>query len=171
MDRPKSEPEIEELGHFLNKLNKESDRGAVLISGTILDERLKNILSSFLLNHKTSEELLEGFNAPLGTFSARISACFALGLIQKNEFDELNLIQKIRNEFAHTWDNTDFETGKIKDLCLKLPWAGPSELEVKSNSKQRFNFAIAILLTDLLWRARLVTKEKRETKIWPNKSR
>ncbi len=102
MDRPKSEPEIEELGQFLHKLNKESDRGAVLISGIILDERLKNILTSFLLRHKTSEELLEGFNAPLGTFSARISACFALGRIQKNEFEELNLIRKIRNEFAHT---------------------------------------------------------------------
>jgi DNA-binding MltR family transcriptional regulator len=171
MDKQNREPEIEELGQFLFKLNKESDRGAVLIAATILDERLKNILSSFLLNHKATDELLEGFNAPLGTFSSRISACFALGLIQKNEFDEMNLIRKIRNEFAHTWDNTDFDSGKVRDLCLKLPWTGPSDLEATSSTKQRFNFAIAILLTDLLWRSRLVDREKRVERIWPNKSR
>jgi mannitol operon repressor len=171
MEQPKSEPEIEELGLFLSKLNKESDRGAVLISGTMLDERLESILNSFLLKHKSSEELLHGFNAPLGTFSARIAACLSLGLIQTNEYDELNLIRKIRNEFAHTWDNTSFETGKVKDLCSRLPWLGPKDLEVGSTSKQRFNFAIAILLSDFLWRARLVAKEKREERIWPNKSR
>ena len=41
MDKQNREPEIEELGQFLFKLNKESDRGAVLIAATILDERLK----------------------------------------------------------------------------------------------------------------------------------
>lgn len=171
MDSPKSEPEIEELGRFLNKFNKESDRGAVLVAGTMLDERLKEILKSFLSDSKSSSDLLEGFNAPLGTFSSRIAACLSLGLIQKNEFDELNTIRKIRNEFAHTWDNTSFETGIVKDLCSRLPWLGPTELEANSKPRERFNFAIAILLTDFLWRARLVLKERRQERIWPNKSR
>lgn len=95
MDFPKSEPEIEELGRFLSEFNKESDRGAVLIAGTMLDDRLKEILKSFLADSKSSVDLLEGFNAPLGTFSSRIAACFSLGLIQKNEFEELNIIRKI----------------------------------------------------------------------------
>ena len=45
MELSKSEPEIEELGLFLSKLNKESDRGAVLISGTMLDAGGKEINS------------------------------------------------------------------------------------------------------------------------------
>jgi mannitol operon repressor len=171
MDSPKSEPEVEELGRFLNKFYKESDRGAVLVAGTILDERLKEILKSFLSDSKSTLDLLEGFNAPLGTFSSRIVACLSLGLIQKNEFDELNTIRKIRNEFAHTWDNTSFETDVIKDLCSKLPWLGPAELKVNSTPRQKFNFTIAILLTDFLWRARLVLKERRQERIWPNKTR
>jgi len=171
MDSHKTEPEIEELGRFLNEFNKESDRGAVLVAGTILDERLKDILKSFLSDTKSTVDLLEGFNAPLGTFSARITACFSLGLIQKNEFEELNLIRKIRNEFAHTWDNTTFETDSIKDLCSKLPWLGPTEFEATSTLRHRFNAAIAILLADLLWRAHLVVKERRQERVWPNKTR
>jgi hypothetical protein len=171
MDLPKSEPEIEELGRFLSEFNKESDRGAVLIAGTMLDDRLKEILKSFLADFKSSVDLLEGFNAPLGTFSSRIAACFSLGLIQKNEFEELNIIRKIRNEFAHTWNDTSFEKGTIKDLCSKLPWLGPIEFEANSTLRQRFNAAVAILLTDFLWRARLVLKERRQERIWPNKTR
>jgi hypothetical protein len=49
----------------------------------MLDERLKEILSAFMLQSKTSDELLSGFNAPLGAFSARASAAFAFGLIQE----------------------------------------------------------------------------------------
>jgi len=155
----------------LDRFNKESDRGAVLVAGTMLDERLKEILKSFLSDSKSTLNLIEGFNAPLGTFSSRIAACFSLGLIQKNEFDELNIIRKIRNEFAHTWDNASFETGIIKDLCSKLPWLGPNEFEPNSTLRQRFNAAVSILLTDFLWRARLVLKERREERIWPNKTR
>lgn len=171
MDPSKSEPEIEELERFLIKFNKESDRGAVLVAGTMLDERLKEILKSFLLDSKSTVDLLEGFNAPLGTFSSRIAACLSMGLIQKHEFDELNTIRKIRNEFAHTWDNASFETGLIKDLCFKLPWLGPAEIEKHSTPRQRFNLNIAILLTDFLWRARLVARERIQERIWPNKTR
>ncbi len=167
----KLEPEIENFASFLEKQNKESDRGLVLISGAMLDERLKDILSNFLLEGKSSQDLLDGFNAPLGTFSARIAACYSLGLIEKNEFDELTLVRKIRNEFAHTWDETNFESKKLKELCAKLPWCGPREMEKASTMKMRFSMATTALVADLLWRTRLVRKERRESKSWPNKSR
>lgn len=92
-----AEPEILELAEFAQEFNRESDRGAALIAASLLDERLKGILQAFFLDSKVSYELLNGANAPLGTFSSRISASYALGLIQKNELDEINLIRKIRN--------------------------------------------------------------------------
>lgn len=165
------EPEIKELSEFLNEFNKESDRGAALNAASVLDDWLEKILFEFFAENKSSKNLLNGFNAPLGTFSAKIAAVHALGLIQDNEFEEIKIIRKIRNEFGHTWKGLSFESEVIVNLVNNLPWLGPSEYENNSGPREKFNYAIAILLTDLMWRSRLVRKEKRIIKKWPNKSR
>ena len=164
------EKEIEEFGHFLTELKRESDRGAALIAAAVLDERLKEILENYLIVSKEANALLSGANAPLGTLSARASISYSLGLIQKNEFEEITLIRKIRNEFGHQWKNVDFNNKKIISYCNKLPWLGPAESEIGSTSRARFDFAVAILLTNLLWRARLVKTERRKQRIWSNRS-
>ncbi|WP_233079168.1 hypothetical protein [Rheinheimera soli] len=165
------EPEMRDLSEFLNEFNKESDRGAALNAAAVLDDWLENILRSFFADNKSGKELINGFNAPLGTFAAKAAAAHALGLLQDNEFQEITLIRKIRNEFGHSWKGVSFESEKVAGLVNQLPWCGPVELEEESTPRARFNFSIAILLTDLMWRARLVAKEKRATKTWPNKSR
>ena len=162
---------MQELGRFLAEFNRENDRGAALVAASMLDDRLKEVLAAYLLESNHSEELLSGFNAPLGTFAARASAAFALGLIQENELKEITLIRKIRNEFGHEWKSLSFETGRVADLTRQLPWLGPAEFEKGANCRARFNAAIAILLTDLMWRVRLVAKERRIARVWPNKVR
>ena len=171
MPKKNAEPEIQELSEFLNEFNKESDRGATLIAASVLDDWLQKIIKEFLVDNQSAKNLISSFNAPLGTFAAKVEAAHALGLIQDNEFQEITLIRKIRNEFGHSWQGVSFETPKVSDLTNKLPWLGPKELESDSSPRQRFNFAISILLTDLMWRSRLVVKEKRQVRKWPNKSR
>ncbi|MDQ1639640.1 MAG: mannitol operon repressor [Pyrinomonadaceae bacterium] len=163
--------EILELADFTREFNQESDRGAALVAASLLDERLKEILQAFFLQSKVSDELLNGYNAPVGTFSSRASLAFALGLIQKNEFDEITLIRKIRNEFGHKWKDVTFDSARIADLCRKLPWLGPSDINGQNKPRTRFNFAAVILLTDLMWRENLVSRERRTVRVWPNKSR
>lgn len=166
-----TEPEVETLSRFLHEFNKESDRGAALVAASMLDDRLKEILASFFTSSKASQDLLSGFNAPLGTFSSRVSAAFALGLIQENEFKEITLIRKIRNEFGHGWEPLSFDSSGVANLCKQLPWLGPAEYEKGATARARFNAAVAILLTDLLWRVRLVSKEQRASRVWPHKAR
>lgn len=48
-----TEPEIQQLSHFLVEFNKESDRGAALVAASMLDERLQEILSNFLVESPT----------------------------------------------------------------------------------------------------------------------
>jgi len=165
------ETETQQLSNFLNEFNKESDRGAALVAASMLDERLQEIISQFLIDEPVSKDLLVGFNAPLGSFSAKASVAFALGLIQENEYREIALIRKIRNEFGHGWQPLSFESGPVSNLCRLLPWLGPEWLEPGATFRERFNFAVAILLSDLLWRTRLVAEERRKPKVWPNKSR
>src|ERR1043166_1736400 len=109
---PDAESEVEQLGLFLSVFNKESDRGAPLVAASMLDERLREILTAFFVESKVSEDLLSGFDAPLGTFAARTAAAYAVGLLQENEFKEITLIRKIRNEFGHDWKPIPFESGE-----------------------------------------------------------
>jgi DNA-binding MltR family transcriptional regulator len=122
--RPLSEthPHLEEFSAFLEALNKESDRGAALICAAMLDDILEKTLAAFLIDNKDSKKLFTGFNAPLGTFSARILAAYSLGLISEEEYDECNRIRLIRNEFAHHI-HQDFAGQKVSALCDNLKLA------------------------------------------------
>jgi len=164
----KLEPEIAELSDFLREFNNESDRGAALTAASMLDELLKEILNAYLADVPERDDLLVGFYAPLGTFSSRTSAVYALGLIQQNEYEEIKLIRKIRNEFGHKWKSVSFNSGRVADFCRQLPWLGPSEYEAESTLRGRFNAVVTILLSDLLWRVRLVAGEQRVPRTWPN---
>ncbi|MCY1524780.1 hypothetical protein D9M68_597300 [compost metagenome] len=97
---------------------------------------------------------------------------YSLSLIEKREYEEINIIRKIRNEFGHNWQGVDFNSAKIKKECDKLGWHGPFDLPEKSfTNRNKFNFAIVALLTDLLWRKRLVKKEQIIERRWGNKNR
>jgi DNA-binding MltR family transcriptional regulator len=78
------------------------------------EECLGRLLKAFLREVKAADELLEGFNAPLGTFASRTKLCHAMGLLTDAQFRDLELARKIRNEFAHTWDECTFADEKIK---------------------------------------------------------
>jgi hypothetical protein len=170
MNESKEDPEILQLGKFLSIFNTESDRGAALTAAAMLDERLVEILASYFTETKASADLLDGFNAPLGTFSSRTMAALALGLIEEEEMRQITIIRKIRNEFGHTWDNLTFNTGKVADLAKQLPWRGPQEFELTGAPRGRFNTAVAMLLVDLLWRSRLAKNERRTLRTWARKT-
>jgi hypothetical protein len=166
------EPELEDLSKFLIGFNKETDRGAVLLAASIIDEWLSEILINFLKENSISKELVLGFNAPLGTFSARTKMAFSLSLIEKREYDEINIIRKIRNQFGHNWQELNFDSEIIKKECDKLNWFGPYDLPDESfTNRNKFNFVIVALLGDLLWRKRLVKKERIVEKTWEYKQR
>jgi mannitol operon repressor len=80
---------------------------------------MRDTLAAFLIKNASAEVLLSGFNAPLGTFSARIAACHALGLISDHEADQSTILRRVRNEFAHEVEVT-FDSGRVKGLCNNL---------------------------------------------------
>lgn len=159
-------PEILNLGAFLNNFNKESDRGAALSVAAVLEDHLAEIIKSFLKDSRSSHKLLDGFNAPIGTFSSKILLAHALGLIQDDEFEQIELLRRIRNKFAHTWEHLNLESNSIKSLVFTLPYLGPTDLEQKCRNTPReyFNFWVAGILVNLLWRKHYVGKEKRSHK-------
>jgi hypothetical protein len=72
------------------------------LSGTAyLDDRLGKLIEAYLVAETDASKLIWNSMAPLGTFSARIMLAHALGLIKAKERDQLNMLRKIRNLFAH----------------------------------------------------------------------
>ncbi len=112
-------PHLAKFYPYLDLLRAESDRGRVLISTGYMEEQLKDILLAFMMDSPQAKELVTSGNAPLGTFSSRIAACYTLGLISEREHHDLTLLRKIRNDFAHDM-HTSFETQSIVDRCKLL---------------------------------------------------
>jgi hypothetical protein len=112
-------PHLAKFWPYLELLRKESDRGKVLISTGFMEEQLKEVLLAFMLDSSHARRLVATADAPLGTFSARIAACYALGLISEREHHDLTLLRRIRNDFAHDI-HTSFETPSVVDRCKLL---------------------------------------------------
>lgn len=162
----------EDLASFVNELQAETDRGLPLVGAALIDEKLHNTLESFLIKGKSAKKLLTTPNAPLGTFSARIDSCYSLGLIDIFEYQEIGLIRKIRNEFAHARHGLSFENEKIKGICASLQSPLPEGTDYPTNTPRfRLVNAIVCLVLRLYYRPEWVAKERRESRSWVPDSR
>ena len=161
--------DLEYFSDFLKEFQDETDRGAALVGAALLDKQLFDLLRSHFLDKKESVELLEGGSAPLGTFSARIKASYCLGLISDLEHGELQLIRKVRNEFAHQTHGLIFQNEKVISLCGNLRDRMPDAKEKGIERTTRAKFIDAVLFTSLaLWyRPQHAAEFKARQRQWP----
>jgi DNA-binding MltR family transcriptional regulator len=131
---------------FRQTLTHESDRAAALMSAAYLDEQLKTLLNRMLVDDTKVKERVLGTSGAIDSFSSRIDLAYLLGLIPKNFRDDLELIRRIRNEFAHTAQKMDFETGVIKSRCFLLKSAYGTE---NMDAHQKFLRTSVVIATKL----------------------
>ena len=106
---------------FCKEFEKESDRACVILSAAMLDQALETLLKAYLVSTSSKEDdFLEGIYAPISSFSAKIDLSFRIGLISAKFCRDLHLIRKIRNEFAHSITNCDFQNESIHRRVLEL---------------------------------------------------
>jgi mannitol operon repressor len=165
-------PHLAEFSAFLPKLNKETDRGMVLIATSFIDELMRPTLLAFLLEGETSSSLVEGFNAPLGSFATRTTAAFALGLISERELKEADTLRRICNQFAHHV-HVSFENQNVVDLCKNLTMAAQDYSAVQDqrtvtvHARGRFSSAAVALILNLTNRPHYVSRQRRQFGEWP----
>lgn len=147
-------PELHDFESFLPVFQQETDRGAALLASAALEERLREGLTQYFVSSAKADELFEGKSAPIGDFSSRIAVAHAVGLINADERRQLELIRRIRNDFAHNWRTASFVDDAIANRARELPWGGPPEHEQGASARQRFNMAVVMLLVRFLFRHR-----------------
>ena len=98
-----------------------NERSVAILGGTFLEMTLEHILYSFFPDNEAEVDKLFHFNQPLGNFSNKIHMAFCLGLIEKTVKEDLNLVRKIRNKFAHDLF-VNFNDDQIESWCRGLKW-------------------------------------------------
>jgi mannitol operon repressor len=147
-------PYLREFREFLDEFNRETERGAALAAAACLDDLLGRVIFNFLISNDSGHALVNGFNAPFGTLSARIAACHAMGLISETEFRESEIVRKVRNEFAHKVQMS-FENDKVRSLCAAMKLSVPGEKKPRA----QFTSAAVVLVMNLTNRPHYVAQK------------
>ena len=122
---------------------------AGILGATILDIRLERLLRHFFVEDEREVSSLlsnDSPNSPLSSLSARARTSYCLGLISKEEFQDIDTVRAIRNICAHHMFGCSFEQPELKAACdgfkiftYAMPY--PSD----ATTRIRFNIAIAVL--------------------------
>lgn len=90
-----------------------TDRGVVLTCASALEASLENLLTSFLIDHSMTRDLLRTPGMPLNGLANRISMAFALGLIVPSDRLALEIVRDIGCEAA---SGERFEIGRSEHV-------------------------------------------------------
>ncbi len=108
---------------FYDVLNNEPDFSVIVVSCAYVDACLGSILKNYLLDSSVSENLLDARGGALGSFAARSSACYSLGLVSKGIYQDLLVLGELRNQVAHHHHMLDFSTAGVAEACCRLRFA------------------------------------------------
>ncbi len=106
-------------------LCNESDKGCVIIIGSVLDELLGHLHEAYIAksiypSRKNIFGTLCNAYAPLSTFSGKIQLAYAYGLIDEGDYKDLELIRKLRNEAAHTLYDFSLRDAGAESITTQL---------------------------------------------------
>lgn len=110
----------ERYAEILFTLDSESDRGAILLVGGVLDDLLGEIIISRLANGRARRKDLLPPGKMLGNMVPRMTLANAMGLIDQETWDELEFIRQLRNTSAHTVGPVLFKLPVFRDAMAVM---------------------------------------------------
>lgn len=161
-------PTPDEFIPFAQEFYAESDRGMALSGTAYLDDRLGKLIEAYLSENTNPKRLIWDATSPLGMFSARIAMAHALGLVTERERNELNMLRKVRNLFAHDFrvcmeDPVVIDTMANFRELTEVNWSSMATLlDVKfaKTPRDRFFHAVMRLAHQLDVRAYVIADEE-----------
>jgi hypothetical protein len=147
--RETGDPDFDSLNRFNRLLSAHDDRGLVLSLGAYTEDTLGRLLLIYLADAKQSRDLVEGFNAPLGTLATRMKAAFAIGLLTQEQYEDLEIARKIRNLFAHDWEGVSLDRADIKSMIGQLHRYTFDQSPIGTEPRECLQHSIANILIEL----------------------
>jgi DNA-binding MltR family transcriptional regulator len=143
---------------------EKNERAAAIVGAAFLDTLLENILINFFIDDEKEVDKLLKNERPIGTYGSRISLAYCLGLIGKTIRDDLRLVGKIRNKFAHNLSVT-FDDDPVRSWALALKWHETSMMMSApegATPSQFFQVGVNQLVTHLNGIVGIARMEKRQ---------
>lgn len=131
-------------GPARTEIDNSSDRVAAIVGGAYVQEALVIGLRHYLIADKNVFARLFEKSGPLSTFEAQINLAYLCSFISKELRDDLIIIKKVRNDFAHRLDTASFEDQQNRDLIGNLTYltVGSRFIEIAENraatARERF---------------------------------
>ena len=98
-------------------LRSETDRGAAVLGGSLVENALGHFLACYFEVH-SDRAVAKG---SISTFAQRIQVARKLDLIDDRKERQLSLLREIRNHFAHHPLEASFMDEDIRSLIERLP--------------------------------------------------
>jgi hypothetical protein len=143
------DPDFDSLNRFIHLLSKHDERGLALSLAAFAEDTLGRLLLIYLVDCKQSKDLVEGFNAPLGTLAARMKAAYSIGLLTKEQYEDLEIARKVRNLFAHDWEGVSLDRPDIKAMIGQLHGYTFDGAPISGGARQRLQHSVATVLMEL----------------------
>ena len=146
---------LEDHNRIFEEFKTESDRGAAVLTGSLIDNYLAKFIKYHMIDNKEIDELFEVSGA-LSGFYDRIECAFAFGFITLQHRNTLNFIRKVRNYFAHDLSEVSFNKQPVSDWCKciskeKILPSGALENIASFNTlsnKDIFMLSISVMIAD-----------------------
>ncbi len=106
---------------YVNYLREESDRGAIILAATLVDDALQEALKRHLTGLNSDEKTrIFDYNGPLGSFSSRIIMAQGLGFFTRTTRKQIDIIREMRNVAAHAHLLVNFDAPIIKEAFASI---------------------------------------------------
>jgi DNA-binding MltR family transcriptional regulator len=108
--------QITELISNVRALQARTHAEIGVVGAAIIEEQLLRALLTKMrpLSGEMKKRLFDGYG-PLGSFSAKIDLSYALQIINKDQYDDLTVIRRIRNQFGHSMSLVNFDKPEIRE--------------------------------------------------------
>jgi DNA-binding MltR family transcriptional regulator len=163
------------LDELIQELKNESDRAAVILITSYIDDQLGILLSYLFVEDSQHDKDFYGSNG-ISTFGLKIDLCYRLGIVSKVLWRDLKIIKSIRNSFAHDLANCNFSNSDIASRIRELsrfiaiiPRQGflkPGESRDTMNNRDIFTGYTTLILFELELKAYSVKNIMAKEKEW-----
>lgn len=143
-------PTEEEWDAALDEFAEGPDRVSGVLAAAMVDNTLRDGITSALEDATEEIELFHKEGAPFGTFKQKIVAARALGLISPDLAEDLDLIRDVRNQFAHALLPLTFEDEYIAKKCASLRDYRKEKNKPLENHRMRYEIACYVICNLIL---------------------
>jgi DNA-binding MltR family transcriptional regulator len=140
--------------HFaglMEEIKHTSDRTAAIVLSAWVEQNLEmKIIAALPRRDEETVKKLQERDSALSGFYSKIHLAFALGLIDEETRDNLDVIRRIRNVFAHAAVFVTFQTPEIAKEIEKLKTTTEASPQMAEFSAERSRFTSACAVFAIL---------------------